>query len=207
MSNESVQIFRTSFLLKYTYLVNSIIYSIKQFPGLKQILPVLLYQNRGLKLVANVIASIWEVISTFAGKALYLSLAIFFPLSFFETLPREQVFLHLFFVLTLIGSYMNTYMFNPTNDKYYAMFLLRMDAQKYTLVNYGYSILKVIIGFLPCTLIFGILSSVSLWVCVIFPFSWQGLRCLWPLWSWYDIRKQGNTPMRLCHRFMAGLWL
>lgn len=73
---------------------------------------------------------------------------------------------------------MNTYMFNPTNDKYYAMFLLRMDAKKYTLVNYGYSILKVIIGFLPLTWIVGTLNGVSLWVCLLLPFFVAGAKLL-----------------------------
>lgn len=97
MSSESLKTFRISFLLKYTYLVDSIIYSIKQFPGLKKLLPASLYQNRGIKIFANIIASLWEIVSTFAAKALYLFFMIFFALSLFETLSREQVFLHLFF--------------------------------------------------------------------------------------------------------------
>ena len=39
---------------------------------------------------------------------------------------------------------MNTNLFNPTKDKYYAIILMRMDARAYTLVNYIYAILKVI---------------------------------------------------------------
>ena len=47
---------------------------------------------------------------------------------------------------------MNTSIFNPTRDKYYAMILLRMNARSYTLVNYGYALGKVVVGFLPCLL-------------------------------------------------------
>ena len=35
------------------------------------------------------------------------------------------------------------------------MILMRMDAREYTLVNYLYAILKVVIGFLPFGLLFG----------------------------------------------------
>ena len=51
---------------------------------------------------------------------------------------------------------MNTSIFNPTRDKYYAMILLRMNARSYTLANYGYALLKVVVGFLPFTILFGL---------------------------------------------------
>ena len=56
--------------------------------------------------------------------------------------------------LCLIGCYANTALFNPSKDKYYAILLMRMDAREYTLVNYGCSILKTVIGFLPFALLF-----------------------------------------------------
>ena len=60
-----------------------------------------------------------------------------------------EIYAHLLFFLTLIGAYMNTYLFNPTNDKYYAMILMRMDARKYTLTDYGYTLLRTGLSFLP----------------------------------------------------------
>ena len=44
-----IKSFITSFKLKNTYKVNSIIYSIKQLPIIKKILPNKLYQNKALK--------------------------------------------------------------------------------------------------------------------------------------------------------------
>ena len=85
--------------------------------------------------------------------------------------PADQAFLHILLFLTIIGAYMNTSMFNPTRDKYYAMILLRMNAREYTLVNYGYAILKVIIGFLPFSILFGMMRDVPLWFCILIPFS------------------------------------
>ena len=63
-----------------------------------------------------------------------------------------EIYAHLLFFLTLIGAYMNTYLFNPTNDKYYAMILMRMDARKYTLTDYGYTLLRTGLSFLPALL-------------------------------------------------------
>ena len=66
-----------SFSLKNTYRVNSILYSLKQIPILKRILPDTLYQERGLKIFATVLSVLWEIISVFIGKLLYLLLMVF----------------------------------------------------------------------------------------------------------------------------------
>ena len=62
---------RISFALKNTYRVNSILYSLKQIPLVKKLLPESLYRVRGLKIFANIISGIWEIISVFLGKFLY----------------------------------------------------------------------------------------------------------------------------------------
>ena len=68
---------RLSFALKNTYRVNSILYSLKQIPLLKRLLPQRLYQVRGLQVFANIISILWEIISVFGGKLLYFLLMIF----------------------------------------------------------------------------------------------------------------------------------
>lgn len=170
--------FLISFSLKNTYRVNGILYSIKQIPIIGKLLPSSLYGVSGLKVLANVISAIWELISIFAGKLIYLAIMFFGAQMIFENakIAQDGIFLHSLFFLTIIGALMNTYMFNPTNDKYYAMILMRMDAKKYTLTNYGYAILKVIVGFFPFVIIFGRLMSVPLWLCIIIPFFIAGMK-------------------------------
>ena len=145
---------KTSFALKNTYRVNGILFSLKQIPILKKILPATLYQVKGLKYFANVISVIWEVLSTFLGKFLYFLTMVCGIGILYEKVPANQAFLHILLFLTIIGSFANTHLFNPTKDKYYAMFLMRMDAREYTLVNYLYAMIKVVVGFLPFTLLF-----------------------------------------------------
>ena len=65
---------RLSFSLKNTYRVNSILYSLKQIPFIKKLLPETLYKVKGLKIFANILSIIWEIISVFLGKLIYLSL-------------------------------------------------------------------------------------------------------------------------------------
>ena len=62
---------RIAFSLKNTYVVNSILYGIRQMPILKKILPVSLYQAQELKAFANVLTVLWELITAFVGKLLF----------------------------------------------------------------------------------------------------------------------------------------
>ena len=71
--------FILSFSLKNTYRVNGILYSLKQIPLVKRLLPEALYGVWGLKIFANILSAIWEVASVFLGKGLYLLLMVFLP--------------------------------------------------------------------------------------------------------------------------------
>ena len=116
---------RISFSLKNTYRVNSILYAVKQIPLIKKILPDALYGVKGLKIFANVLSAAGEVLSVFLGKFLYLSIMIRGIGELYREVPGDQVFLHILLFLTVIGAYMNTSLFEPTRDKYYAMILMQ----------------------------------------------------------------------------------
>ncbi len=187
------KILRLSFSLKNTYRVNSILYSLKQLPLIKRILPDMLYGVTGLKIFANIVSVFIEVFSVFAGKLLYFLTMVAGAAALYENAPKERVFLHILLFLTVIGSFMNTHIFNPTRDKYYAVILMRMDARGYTLVNYGYSVLKVIVGFLPFSLIFGSLNGVPLWFCFLIPFSVAGAKITAAAYTLWDYERRGNA--------------
>ena len=182
---------RISFSLKNTYRVNGILFSLKQIPLLKKILPASLYRVKGLKIFANVLAVLWEILSIFLGKFLYFLTMVCGVGILYKTLPAGPVFLHILLFLTIIGGLMNTHLFNPTKDKYYAMILMRMDAREYTLVNYAYAIIKVVIGFLPVTVLFGMDRGVPLWLCLLLPFSIAGMKLTVAALSLWDYERRG----------------
>ncbi len=196
-----IKSFITSFKLKNAYRVNSIIYSIKQLPIINRILPNELYKSKILKIIGNIISILIEIIGIFIGKFLYIWLMIISMLVIYKT-NMSDTFLHIFTFLTLCGGLLNTYMFNPTKDKYYAMFTMNMDAKKYTLSNYYYSLLKVIIGFLPFTIIFGKMAQVPLWMCIILPVFVVMVKMAVSGYSLYDfeknkIAKNENLPTKI----------
>lgn len=188
--NKTLQL---SFSLKNTYRVNSILYSLKQIPFIKKLLPDSLYKVKGLKIFANILSVIWEIISIFLGKLIYFLTTIIGIGMLYETVAPDQLFLHILLFLTIIGAFMNTYMFNPSRDKYYAMILMRMNAREYTLVNYGYSIIKVIIGFSPFAIYFGLQNNIPIWICILIPFFVAGLKLTSAACSLISYEKTGRT--------------
>lgn len=185
---------KISFSLKNTYRVNSILFSLKQVPVLKKILPDKLYQIQGLKVLANVLSVLWELVSVFLGKALYLFTMVYGLGLLYKGVPSDQLFLHIMLFLTILGAFLNTYMFNPTKDKYYAMILMRMDAGEYTLVNYTYAILKVLAGFLPFCLLIGGAAGVPVWQCIMLPFFVAGIKITVAAFSLLDYERKGLIP-------------
>lgn len=185
---------RISFSLKNTYHVNSILYALKQIPLVKRLLPEMLYQVRSLKVFANILSAVWELLSIFLGKFLYF-ITMVGGLSFLyeKTASPGSVFLHILLLLTIAGAIANTSFFNPTRDKYYAIMLMRMDARQYTLVNYAYVMVKIVLGFLPFTIWFGLAYGIPLWLCICLPFCIAGMKAAAVAFYLYAYKRNGSA--------------
>ena len=196
--------FITSFKLQNTYRTNSIIYSIKQLPLIKRILPNSLYKNRGLKIFASIISILWEIINIFIGKILYILLMIFMALSWYKT-NHADTFIHLFTFLTFAGGVLNTYMLNPTKDKYYAIILMNINAREYGLSNYYYQLIKLVVGFLPFTIFFGWTLGIPLWVQILLPFFILAVKLIAMNYMIYKFKKTNKaTSENLPTKFVWG---
>lgn len=167
---------RISFSLKNTYRVNAILYSLKQIPGLKKLLPNKLYQVRGFKIFANILSFLGEVISIFLGKILYYFSLISMPVLLFPKVGKGDAFLHILFFLSLMGKDAMKYLFDVSKPSYYAILMLNMDAKEYTLVHFFYEMAKLFIGTLPVCLYFGLPLGVPLWLGLLIPFAVVGIK-------------------------------
>lgn len=202
-----IKTLRISFSLKNAYTVNGILHAIKQMPILKKILPGTIYQVRGFKIFANVLSVLWEIFKAFFGKLLYFAV-MFMAAGFLYELEAENegvFFLHVLLCLSVIGSFMNTYMFNPTKDKYYALILLGMNAREYTLVNYFYAIGKLLVGFTLFGCLFGMMAGVPVGVCLLIPLFVAGLKLSVAA---YDLRKYEKTGVATSeNKLGTALWI
>ena len=168
--------FKISFALKNTYRVNSILYAIKQIPLIKKIVPEYLYRVQGFKILANIISVIYEIFSAFIGKLIYFLVMLSLPLLLYNNTNSYDVFLHILLFLSIIGSFVNSYMFEDSKQGYYAIVNLNMDARKYVLSNYFYSIIKVIVFFGLFGAIFGLLAGLKIWQCLLIPIFVVGVK-------------------------------
>ena len=112
-----IKTLRISFSLRNTYRVNGILYSIRQIPLIGKLVPQSLYGVRGIKIAANVLSILWEIVSGFGGKLLYFLLMLVGPCVLYRMEANDRLFLHILVFLTIIGAFVNTYMFNPSRDK------------------------------------------------------------------------------------------
>lgn len=186
-----IKSFITSFRLKNTYKTNSIIYSLQSIWFVRKLLPDSLYASQGLKIFANIVSVLLELGSVFVGKVLYLLLMVLLELSVMKA-GKPDAFAHMFFFLTLAGGLLNSHIFNPGKDKYYAIFLMRMDARSYTLSNYFYFLLKMLVGFLPFTVLFGRMAGLGLAACLLLPVLVCSVKLIFAAVSLYRSRKSGR---------------
>ena len=111
---------------------------------------------------------------------------IFMSLSLYQT-NQTDTFIHLFVFLTLAVGVMNTYMLNPTKDKYYAIILMNINAREYGLSNYYYQLIKLVVVFLPFTIVFGMILGVPLWIQIAIPFFVLSIKLIVMNYSIYKL--------------------
>ncbi len=183
---------RITFSLRNTYRVNNILYALKQIPLVGRILPETLYQEPGLKILANIISVLWEIFAALIGKGVYF-LILLGAAALYPSPEKRALFLYLMVICTVLGGFVNTYMFNPTKDKYYALILLRMDARSYTLVNYGYALIKLAAAYLLFGLLTGGLVDLPVWQRVLLPLFAVGVKFFAAAYMLRDYEKTGNA--------------
>ena len=183
---------RITFSLRNTYRVNNILYALKQIPLVGRILPETLYQEPGLKILANIISVLWEIFAALIGKGVYF-LILLGAAALYPSPEKRALFLYLMVICTVLGGFMNTYMFNPTKDKYYALILLRMDARSYTLVNYVYALIKLAAAYLLFGLLTGGLVDLPVWQRVLLPLFAVGVKLFAAAYMLRDYEKTGNA--------------
>ena len=138
--------FWISFQLKWHIALIQFYMHFDKFLLSKKVIPVTLYGNTILKNIITCIALLWELLSIFINKGLYVLVFVFVPVFFISNDTKILMILNILFFLTIAGAISNNTMFDPTKDKYYAMILMRMDARKYTLTNYLYNMFKILLG-------------------------------------------------------------
>jgi len=174
------------------YAVNAFLYRLRGFPLIGKYIPKNLYDNYLLDILINLCVFIYTLISPFIGKFIYLLFFLVLPLT---EVINSHIFIHIFVFLTLIGGLINTYMFNPSKSKYYAVILMRMNSKHYALSNFFFFCLKHLISFYPSIILFGIMYGVNIFILFLLPIFVILIKFIGNmlLLKIYDIRKKVVT--------------
>lgn len=153
--------------LKNTYSVNSILYWISRLPLIRRFINDSIYQERTFKIIGIILNIFKNIFKIFVGKIIY----IFFFISFIsqEYNNPSKSFITIFVMLTLIGTIINTFMLNPTKDKYYAIKLMKMDSRVYALTDYFFNIVKQFVGIIIPIIVFGLINKINIFVLLLMP--------------------------------------
>lgn len=198
--------------LETAYLVNSIIYSLKQIPLIKKILPQSLYKSTGLKIFAGIIMVLIKTMEIFLYKLLYIVFLVAIPAKGISELHGDDAhgafFLHILFFMTIIGAFLNNHLFDAEKHRYYAVILMRMNARDHTIAYYSVYLVKLIIGFLPFTIISGKLAGAPLWSCFVLPFGIAGIKLIYNAVMLYNYKKKaGNFDIKSKARIYVTVFL
>lgn len=196
-----IETFRISFRLQITYHTNALLRALKSVPGVKKLLPTALYASKGLKRFALVVSILREILSIFFGKVLYLLLMVVLPLFYFK-LSGPANFLHILLFLTLLGGLLNTRIIQLGRDKYYAVFLMRLDAKKYALSNYLYFLLRTFVGMVVVTAVIGSLYGVSVFGAVTAAALVVAIKCILPAILLGTPMKEQKSGSKSCIRYL-----
>lgn len=156
--------------LQNTYRVNKFINMLRSLPFVGKRIPYQAYGNSVFKSIGMVWALLNEVFSFFLPELLYVGLLLILPacalvLLILEGTVQEAgtLIFQMFIPLTLIGGLIRSELFDPSEDKYYSIVLMRMHAKEHALSEFLYDLLKSGIGFLIVLSITGLIFHMPAW--------------------------------------------
>ena len=125
---------KQSLEIDIAYSVNSFIYVLKKLPILKDLITDDIYSSKNLK---SIVGSIGIVLSL--GRVILLKFAYFFAIFYlsYKLFPNTMIksYFHIYFVLTIIGIFINNKLLNTSKKKYFSILLFQMDATKFFRAN------------------------------------------------------------------------
>ena len=153
-----------------TYAINANMYFFKRLPILRDLLNDDVYKGEGLKKFARVFSILVSALRFIVFRLLYF-LVIYFISSVISPEKISETFLHIYFIFTIIGMFINFHILSADTKKYFCIILFNMDAKEFMRANFlwdlGLSLVLNSLGFL----VFGLALNYSLleaFVLVIF---------------------------------------
>ena len=116
------------------YSVNSFIYILSKLPILKDLITNDAYKSKTLKNIVGFFGIVFSM-----GRAIFLKFMYFFVILFacYKLFPNNIVksFFHIYFLLTILGMFINNKLLNTSKKKYFSLLIFNMDATSFFRAN------------------------------------------------------------------------
>lgn len=187
---------RITFSMRMTCKINAVLHTLKHLPVVGKWIPDDIYKVQWLKILATVLAVLWEIGGALIGKLLYLLVMVWLASALYPMEDQAALFVHIFLLLTLAGCILNDYLLNHDETAEYAVLLMGMDARQYTLVNFAYSLLKLAVSYLIFGLLLGLLAGVPVWQCLLLPLYAVSVKVLTGAFELWRFARKGTVAER-----------
>lgn len=136
---------KLSFKIDFNYAINSFIYNIKKTPIIKNIITANLYNKLGFKTFIRILAIICTSLKLLIFRLFYFMVIYYIAKFINKDIP--STFIHIVFIFSIIGMFINTFIMSSSRKKYIAIMLFNMDAKNFILSHYYFnSIINFIIN-------------------------------------------------------------
>ena len=124
-------ILKMTYKIDITYAINSFIYSIKHFPILKDLFPDdSLYKSTKAKSIIRLLGLTLSTARMIFYKVLYFWI-IYLLATTITPENISQTILHIYFIFTVIGMFINNKILSTSTKKYFAIVLFNMNAKEF----------------------------------------------------------------------------
>lgn len=146
------------------YGINSFIYNLRRLPVFKDLITEEIYKSRLLKHIIGLFAVI-----IFTCKIILYRFLYFFVIYLIaDTLGGNVTknFIHIFFIFTIIGLFINNRLLNTSTKKYFSIVLFNMDAKKYMEASICFDVIKSLLLNSICFIIMSAFLNYSFDICL-----------------------------------------
>ena len=135
-----IKTLKKSLEIDIAYSVNSFIYVLRKLPILKDLFTEDIYSSNIIKKIIGLFGILFSL-----GRVLLLKFFYFFVIFYltYRYFPDTMVktYFHVYFVLTIIGLFINNKLLNTSKKKYFSIILFNMDATKFFRANLCYNLI------------------------------------------------------------------
>ena len=135
-----INILIKSLEIDIAYAVNSYIYILRKMPIFKDLFTDDVYNSKIIKKIVGFFGIIISI-----SRAIFLKFIYFFVIYFitYKLFPNDMVkaFFHIYFILTILGMFINNKLLNTSKKKYFSIVLFNMNANEFFRMNIFWNLL------------------------------------------------------------------